>query len=148
VQTSGVNLNPQYVYKQNTAPQLTGYQANNSVRVTVRDLAKLGPTIDAAVGAGGNEVSGVSFGLRDPQAAEDAARVEAIHRLEARAQLYAQTLGKKVHALKVMSEGGGYAPTPIRPMAMARAEAQPQTVTEPGELDLRVIVSATYELEP
>jgi hypothetical protein len=32
-------------------------------------------------------------------------------------------------------------------MAMARAEAQPQTVTEPGELDLRVTVSATYELE-
>ncbi len=149
VQTTGVNLSPQYNYKPNVPPELTGYQANNTVSVTVRDLAKLGPTIDASVAAGGNEVSGVSFGLRDPQTAEDAARVEAVHRVEAKAQLYAQTLGKHVHSLRSLSEGGGYAPSPIRPMVRTMAAAQaPQTVAEPGELDLRVEVQATYELEP
>jgi uncharacterized protein YggE len=150
IQTSGVSLSPQYVYKPNTAPELTGYQASNTVRVIVRDLGRLGSTIDAAVGAGGNEVSGVSFGLRDPQTAEDAARLEAVRRLQAKAQLYAQALGKKVHAIRSLSEGGGYTPGPIQPMAraMAMAAPSPATVTQPGELDLRVDVTATFELEP
>lgn len=151
IQTTGVSLNPQYNYKPNTPPELIGYQATNTVQVTVRDLGRLGPMIDASVAAGGNEVNGIGFGLRDPQAAEDAARVEAVRRVEAKAQLYAQALGKKIHALRTMSEGGGYQPGPIRPMLKTMAVAaapQADTVTQPGELDLRVEVSATYELEP
>src|ERR1044071_9444506 len=35
IQTSGLNLNPQYRYEQNQPPQLTGYQASNLVTVTV-----------------------------------------------------------------------------------------------------------------
>src|SRR5262249_1763131 len=38
IQTAGVNLNPQYRYEQNQPPQLTGYRAENTVTVSVRDL--------------------------------------------------------------------------------------------------------------
>ena len=44
VQTSGINLNPQYHYQQNEAPKITGYEARNTVSVKVRDLGKLGKT--------------------------------------------------------------------------------------------------------
>jgi uncharacterized protein YggE len=148
IQTSGLNLAPQYVYDQNQPPRLTGYQANNTVTVTVFDLARLGQTIDATVGAGGNEVSGISFGLRDPQAAEDAARLQAVKRLQAKAGLYAGALGKRVAALKSLSESGGYAPEPPRPMFRAAAMKAESTPVAAGELTLRVDVQATYELEP
>ena len=74
VQTSGLNLNPQMVYRENQPPRVTGYEASNIVTVTVNDLGKLGPTVDAVVAAGSNQINGISFGLRDPRAAEDAAR--------------------------------------------------------------------------
>ncbi|MBS0297800.1 MAG: SIMPL domain-containing protein [Proteobacteria bacterium] len=148
IQTSGLSLSPQYAYEQNQAPKLTGYQANNTVTVTVFDLARLGQTIDATVGAGGNEISGISFGLRDPQAAEDAARVQAVKRLQAKAGLYAGAVGKRIVALKSLSESGGYTPEPPRPLLRMAAMKAESTPVAAGELTLRIDVQGTYELEP
>src|SRR5687768_2427988 len=35
IQTAGLNLNPQYLYRENQPPQLTGYQVMNNVSVRV-----------------------------------------------------------------------------------------------------------------
>ncbi len=148
IQTSGLNLSAQYAYENNQPPKLTGYQVSNTVTVTVYDLARLGQTVDAVVAGGGNQVNGISFGLKDPQAAEDSARLEAVKRLQAKAELYARATGKRIKALRVLSEGGSgvQTPQPVYRMAMkANAESTP---VAPGELTLRVDVQATYELEP
>lgn len=148
IQTSGLNLNPQYVYVQNEQPKLSGYQATNQVVITVRDLNKLGQVVDATVTSGANTVGGVSFGLADPSAAEDAARLEATRKLQARADLYAKSMGYRVGRLVTMSEGGGYMPVPPpMPMMMARAEKfDAGTPVEGGTLKVRMDVSATFEL--
>ena len=148
IQTSGLNLNPQYVYEPNKPQRLTGYQAANDVTITVRDIARLGATVDAVVAAGANQINGIAFGLADPKAAEDQARRAAVQALSAKAGLYAEATGMRVARLVNLSEGGGYTPQPPRPMfrvqAMA-AEAAP-TPVQPGELTVRIDVSALYEL--
>ncbi len=147
IQTSGLNVNPQYVYEQNLPPKLTGYQASNQVTVQVRDLAKLGSTVDATVGAGATTVGGIAFGLQNPQAAEDAARVDAVKALQAKADLYARATGYKIVRLVTLGEGGGYTPAPPMPIyAMAKREMSDSTPVAAGELKVRVDVSATYEL--
>jgi uncharacterized protein YggE len=148
IQTSGLNLNPQYVYAQNQPPKLNGYQANNQVTVRVMDLARLGATLDAAVGAGANEVQGVAFGLRNPSAAEDEARRRAVTALQAKAGVYAQATGTRVVRMVQLSEGGGYQPQPPRPMAVAgvvRMKTE-QTPVSPGEMVVRIDIEGTYEL--
>ena len=90
IQTSGLNLNPQYVYVENQPPKLNGYQAANTVTIVVRDLKKLGSVVDASVNSGATNVGGISFGIEDSQASEDKARVEAVKALQAKANLYAQ----------------------------------------------------------
>jgi uncharacterized protein YggE len=148
IQTSGLNLNPQYVYQQNEPARLTGYQATSQVTVTVHDLARLGRAVDATVGAGADQVNGISFGLDDPTAAEDAARLAAVKALAAKADLYAKATGLKVARLVSLSEGGGYvpAPPPMPMMAMARMKAADSTAVSPGELKVRVDVTGLYEL--
>jgi uncharacterized protein YggE len=148
IQTSGVNLNPQYVYEQNQPPRLNGYQANNQVSVRVMDIAKVGAALDAAISAGGNEVQGISFGLRDPAAAEDEARRRAVRALQAKAGLYAQATSSRVGRLVSLSEGGGYQPPPPRPIAMVAAQRMKEdsTPVAGGELSVRIDVSAVYEL--
>lgn len=148
IQTSGLNLNPQYVYEQNAPPRLSGYQATNQVVITARDLSKLGQVVDASVNAGANNVGGISFGLADSAAAEDAARMKAARTLQARAELYARSMGYRVGRLVTMSEGGGYqpAPPPMPMMAMAREKSDSATPVEGGELKVRIDVSATFEL--
>ena len=146
IQTSGLNLNPQYVYEQNQPPRLTGYQASNQVTVSVHDLARLGAAVDATVNAGANQVNGISFGLDDPTAAENAARKAAVRALQAKADLYAQATGYKVTRLVSLSEGGGYSMPPPMPMAAFAKRDMAETTVSPGELKVRVDVTGLYEL--
>lgn len=147
IQTSNISLGAQYDDQQNQPPRLTGYQASNEVTVTVETLARLGPALDAVANAGANQVSGIGFGLKFPQAAEDAARRAAVTALRAKAELYAQATGRRVTRLVRLSEGGGYSPEPPRPMLrVAMSAAQAQTPVSPGELSVRVEVSGVYEL--
>ncbi|MFT4255051.1 MAG: SIMPL domain-containing protein [Caulobacter sp.] len=150
IQTSNLNVNPQYAYEQNQPPRLTGYQASNQVTILARDLSKLGQTVDAAAAAGANTVGGISFGLQDPQKAEDAARVKAVEALKAKSELYARATGYKVVRLVSLSEAGGYtpAPQPVPMFAMAKREMTDTTAISGGELKVRIEVSATYEARP
>ena len=150
IQTSGLNLNPQTVYAENTPPRVTGYQASNQVTVTVNDLARLGQAVDAVVAAGSNTINGVSFGLKAPAVAENAARQDAVRAVQARAALYAQAAGHRVRRLVNLSEVSSFTNTPP-PMPMFRMAAgqaaDASTSVSPGELRVRVDVTATYELE-
>jgi uncharacterized protein YggE len=147
VQTAGVNLNPQYRYEQNQPPQLTGYQASNSVTVSVHDLAKAGAVLDAAVKAGANQVRGISFRLADPTPVENAAREAAVRAVQAKADLYARATGTHVVRLVSLGEGGGATipPLPVPPVAMRAAQVAAVPVA-PGELTVRETVTAVYEV--
>ena len=147
IRTSGLSLNPQYVYQENLPPKLTGYQASNQVTVTVKDLTKLGPAVDAVVVSGATNVGGISFGLQNSDAAEDAARLAAVKALQAKANLYAQATGYRVARLVTLSEGGGYSPPAPMVMAnFARMDKAESTPVEAGELKVRIDVTATFEL--
>jgi uncharacterized protein YggE len=149
IQTSNLNLNPQYRYEERQPPILTGYQATNMVTITVRDLKRLGAAADASVSAGANQIHGIGFGLLDRTAAENAAREAAVKALAARADLYARATGHRVLRLVTLSEGGGSypVPPPMPVMAMARAESfKGDTSVSPGELNVRVDVTGLYEL--
>jgi uncharacterized protein YggE len=148
IQTSGLNLNAQYAYDQGQAPRLTGYNASDQVTVIVHDLTKVGAVADATVGAGANQVNGISFGLADSTAVTNAAREEAVRALAAKAELYARATGYRVARLVSLSEGGGgegYRPQPLKMTAMARMQSAP-TAVSPGELTVRVDISGLYEL--
>jgi uncharacterized protein YggE len=148
IQTSALNLNGQYVYEANLPPRLTGFQAVNQVTVIVRDLTRLGATVDAVTGSGANQINGIDFGLSDPRAAEDGARRAAVRTARARAELYAEAAGMKLGRLVNLSETGGYQPSPMRRVGFADAalKAAPSTPVEPGQLAVRIEVSAIYEL--
>lgn len=146
VQTSTLSLSPQYAYAEGQAPRLTGYRASNAVTVSVRELSRLPAVIDGVAAAGADEVGGVAFALQDPHAAEDAARRDAVARLQAQAALYAQATGLRIGRLVNLTETGGYSPQPPRPMMAMRAMKVDATPVESGEIDVRVQTRATYEL--
>lgn len=149
VQTSGVNLNPQYKYVENESPTITGYQAINNVNITVRDIAKLGKIMDALVATGANQINGPTFDLDDAkkEAAYDEARRAAVEKAQARAEMYAKTLGKKVRRIVSISEGGSFAPPrPMPMMAMKVMDRMESTPISPGENTLSVNLDVVFEL--
>ena len=147
IQTSNLNLSPQYDYVENQPPRLRGYQASNQVTIRVLDMNRVGSAIDAVVSAGSNQINGISFGLQDPKKAEDAARREAVEALQAKASLYSGALNKRIIRLVNLSEGGGYsAPQPVLMLAMARMEKDSSTPVSGGELTVRIDVTGVYEI--
>src|SRR3546814_15476099 len=61
MQTSSVNLQPQYRYQENQPPPLVGYQASNMVQVRFRKLEDSGRIIDALVAPGANQINVTSL---------------------------------------------------------------------------------------
>jgi uncharacterized protein YggE len=147
IQTTGLSLNAQYRYEPNQPPQRTGYQATNLVTVHIRVLARVGATLDAVVGAGANDVRGVSFDLSDRTAAENQAREAAVRALQAKADLYARATGYRVVRLVSLGEGGARIVEPFAPKAamLTASRAQPVPVSG-GELTVTETVSGVYEL--
>lgn len=150
IQTSSIDLNAQYSYVQNEPPTLTGYQASNAVMIMVNDLSRLGPVLDAVVVAGVNQVNGISFGFKNAQALEDAARLAAVKALKAKADLYAGATGYGSVRLVKLSEGGASRePRPITVMAMAKMGSdEGSTPVSGGELSVRIDVTGDYALVP
>ncbi len=147
IQTSNLNLTAQYAYNANEPARLTGYQASNDVTITVDDLSRLGPIIDAVTAAGANQINGVSFGLKDSSAAEDQARLAAVKALRAKAELYASATGYHVARLISLSEsGGGPGRIQLQPMPMMARDAVAKTPVAAGELTVSIDVNGLYEL--
>ena len=146
LQTSNLSLSPQTVYEEGHPPRVTGYQASNQLSVTVRDLGKLGPVADAVVAAGATNIGQISFGLANPLAAENNARLAAVKALEDKAALYAQASGYHITRLVNLSEGVAEqsGPRPQAPMMAMRAAAP--TPIETGELNVHIDVSGLFEL--
>jgi uncharacterized protein YggE len=148
IQTTNVNLNPDYVYEQNKSPRLTGYNASNQLTVRFRDIARAGDILDALVAEGANSINGPTLTIDKPAAALDEARSLAISSGRARAELYARSLGMRVVRVVALSESGGSYPAPPPMPMMVRAQAaDASTEIDPGEQKLQVNIAMTFELQ-
>lgn len=148
IQTSSINLNPEYRYAENQPPVLTGYRASNEVTVRFRDIAETGAILDALVAEGANQINGPMLTIDKPEAALDEARQQALSKARARAELYARALGKQVKRILSISESGAMSPPyPIPMMARAVAQDAAETKIAPGEQTLSISLSVAFELE-
>lgn len=148
IQTSSVNLNPDYTYVQNQPPRLNGYQASNQLSVRFRDLARAGPIIDALVAEGANQINGPTLVVDKPEAALDEARTRALAAGRARADLYARSLGMRVTRLLVVSEGQSFdRPQPFAGQMVRAESADAATVIEAGEQTPRLTLQMSFELQ-
>ena len=147
IQTSSINLNPDYRYENNQPPQLTGYQASNQVSIRFRDIRNSGKILDALVAEGANQINGPNLTIDQPEAARDEARLQALTNGRARADLYAKALGKRVVRLVAVSETGGYAQPPMPMFERGMAAQAADTKIVPGEQSIQVNLTMVFELQ-
>jgi uncharacterized protein len=148
MQTSNFSVQPQYppFRPENQEPQrIIGYQVSNNVTVTVDDLTKVGPTLDALVRSGANQLGGIQFTIADPKPLAERARTLAVADGTAKARTLAMAAGVTLGPLVSMQETMVGRPIPV--FAMARAVAAEATPIAEGEERVSVTVTMVYGIQ-
>lgn len=109
VQTTGLQMHPEYDYPAYAPRVLTGYRVTQQAQVTVRELARGGRIVSAAVSTGGNGVraTGLRLGIADPEAALAEARDAAVAAATTKAEKYAAATGQSLGQVLALRELGG-----------------------------------------
>ncbi|QGP78721.1 SIMPL domain-containing protein [Sphingobium sp. CAP-1] len=153
IQTSGINLSAQYDYSnrdgEQTGPRFIGYEASNQLSVKLRDIGKVGASLDAMVAAGATNISGPNFSIDNPSPLIVQARGAALKSAKAQADFYAQAAGYRSARLVSISESnsGGQPPMPMAMTARFKADSAPVTPVEPGQVSASVTLTVQYALE-
>lgn len=146
IRTVGFNLSALNDYKDGKST-FRGYQATNTVRVTVRRLADTGKVIDAATKAGANGSGGIELALNEAdakKAAEDAL-AKAVADAERKALVIARAANIAFISVHSITDNGGDDGGP-RPMMLARANMASDAATpiQAGEQKITANVTVKY----
>jgi uncharacterized protein len=148
IQTSNFMVSPQYApYNANETgvQKIVGYQVSNQVSVTLDDPRKLGPTLDALVAAGSNQINSVGFAIRDTAELMAKARAAAVADAIVHAHTYAAAAGVTLGPILSIQEGSGEGPRPVYE-TMVTAQRLAPTPTAPGEQSVSANVTVVFSI--
>ena len=150
IQTSQYSIYPEYRYIEETGERKEdGYIVNHLLRVTVRDIQKLGVVLDKTLIQGVNVSHGIEFGVANEEKYYQEALQEAIENAQGKAQAIGQSLSIKIdkpYTIIERSTGGSSIQYMDRSIKMnAVEESSTSTPIGIGELDIRANVQVMYQ---
>lgn len=148
IQTRSFNMWVEQVYGPDGPTGEFLYHVVNQIMVRVRNLDRTGAVLGAALAAGANNVSGITFSVEDTQALEEAARDMAVDNAIAKAEQLAERLGVKVGSPRRVVETSGAFPQERLERAVALDSGGASVPVAPGDFTVRVSVSIVFDIEP
>jgi uncharacterized protein YggE len=147
--TFGLSVTAEEVWREGKGSHITGFRADHTMALTVRDVAAVGSVLGQVLVAGGDDVrlGGVEFAVEDEAAlraqAREAAWADALARAGQLAELAGVGLGP---VAEIEERVAGYGPP--RPMMAMRAEMAPAAdlAVEPGRVGVSVSLDVRWAL--
>lgn len=152
VRSGALHYNPEYSYEQGRAPQLVGYHAQMTVIVRIENMDDLPRLMELAMSSGAFEIHPVEYGVSNLAEKRKEARALAMKAARERAEELASGFDAEVgHVLQIAESEGYVQPMPrgrmmMAEMAMADGSGDSFAKLDPDELEVRVIVSASFSL--
>lgn len=145
--TSGLSLSPNY----GSSDTINGYEADDSLTVTLHNVASAGAVIDAAAGAVGNDVrlDGISFSVSDTSGLLKQARTEAMQVAATEAANLASGAGDTLGPVESITDNEQDTTPPLPVFARAAGAAPSSPVPlQAGSEAVSVNVQVVYTLVP
>jgi uncharacterized protein len=142
ISTTEVSLQPEY---DSSGGTITGYRADNSIRVKIHPADSASHVLAVIVGTGGDatRINSVSYSIADDSQLVKDARARAFQDAKDRAGQYAKLSGLALGNIISISEtAGGAGPPPAPP----RSGMQAAVPLEPGQQTVSFSVTAVWEL--
>ncbi len=147
IKTVNFSVNPNYRYPKEGGPAtITGYTANNTVRLLLNDISMIQKVIDTATKSGANSINRLTFMVRDEKAVRARALGEAASQAESGAEALAGSLKLKLGRLLRVEEGQPVIISPPREISFGKAQSTDVTPISPGTIDVHADVNLTYEI--
>ena len=148
IQTTNFNVYPMTDYGPDGTITRKYYVVENTIFITVRDLAKLGTLLDSVVRSGANTINGISFDVSDKDKALSQARDLAIADARAEAEGIASAAGVKLGNLQTVNVSTSGGTVPIYEGKGGGALNAASTVpVSAGQLLITVSANLTYEIK-
>ncbi|MBN9387683.1 MAG: SIMPL domain-containing protein [Chloroflexi bacterium] len=144
IQTSGIN-----VYPVNDPTAITkgpnGYRASFTYYVTISEIGNAGKILDSVTNAGANQISGLSYGIKDDTGYRVQALEKAIQLARPKADAIARSLGTEITQVLTVQEvqGSYYSPSSAYGLG-GKTDASTGVTIAPGALTVSVQVSISY----
>lgn len=144
LQTSRLSVSPT---QDPTSGRITGYEVENMLTATLRDVDRAGAVIDAAGAAAGDavRVQRLDFSVADDSGVRAQARADAVRKAQDQARQLAEAAGVPLGAVRSITEvTAAQPPTPYERDAGAAAQAAVPVL--PGTQETRVHVQVVYDI--
>ena len=130
-----------------TTGRVTGYEVNNLLTATLRDIGRAGSVIDAAGAAAGDavRVQQLEFSVADDSAPRAQARADAVRAAQDQARQLAEAAGVTLGAVRSITEVPTDPDNPYERDA-GKAAAQAAVPILPGSQELKVAVEIVYDI--
>jgi len=148
IRTTIASVGPRYSQPRDGRPAtIEGYHASNQVRLTVREIGRLGEVLAEAITLGANQINQITFVVSNAETLKDEARRQAMENARRQAELYAKAAGAQLGpALRIAETLDGMQPFDVAadaPQGFRRTVSVP---IEPGTQNLEVEVRVVYAL--
>lgn len=140
-------INPRYDYIDGRSV-LAGYDVQQTLKVKIRDLDKVGAALAIAGEVGANQVGGLNITIDDPEPLRAEARIKAAYSARAKAATLAKSIGVQLGRVVSFSESSSDEQPPyyLKETFGAGGGGAPAPSIQTGSLEITSSVSLSYEI--
>jgi uncharacterized protein YggE len=148
IETQNYSVYPQQNYDNKGRKTDLKYICNNTMNVTVTNIARTGEVMDAAINAGATRLDSVDFGVNDTQKFKDAALRAAALDAKNKANILASALGRTVvNVISVNEDSVNVVPYRLMSFkAAARDNVETTTPVDPSDSKMESHVTIVFEI--
>ncbi|HEY9054267.1 MAG TPA: SIMPL domain-containing protein [Rectinemataceae bacterium] len=149
IRTGSFGLWPVYDDRPGKQQSLIGYRAEAEIEIRLANLALLSQVVEAATGAGANEVRNLVFKNADESRIRADVLASAAVNALVKAKAVAEALGMRLAKILKVEEGGGASLVPNQALyALKRADSgSTAEAFSPGSIEYRASIGIVYALE-
>ncbi|GAA0482344.1 MULTISPECIES: oxidative stress defense protein [Tatumella] len=152
IDAANISTRAQYDYSKQGTAQLTGYQAERQVSVTVRHIDRLNTLLEGALNSGLDEIRAVTPAVSDAARYQQQARDEAIKDAISQAQAVAKGFNAQLGPVwSIRYHAQQPQPQPVMRfygLAKASAETSPEETYQQQSVSFDDQLSVVFELKP
>lgn len=147
IRTTNFSIYPQQQYDENNQVVGIRYVVDNTVYVTLRDIAKVGDILNQVVAAGANSINGIQFDVADRSQGLSEARAVAVEEAKAQAEELAKAAGVELGEIQNISSYGNVPVPYFEGKGGAGAAMAVEAPIAPGQLVISVDVNIVYVIQ-